>query len=134
MRTLALLLSILPTTIALAQEPPLADTAQPPADTAPPLPAQQQPPPAATEVPQKPINVAPQAKEAAPAYLPLAGYANGSFFLRDPHDWFVLFPKGRLQVDWYNFLNRGDVPAGVTPNTSHDPRPKDTNYLRSPAD
>jgi len=130
MRTLALLLSILPTTIALAQEPPPADTEPPPADTAPPLPAQQQPPPAATEVPQKPINVAPQAKEAAPAYLPLAGYANGSFFLRDPHDWFVLFPKGRLQVDWYNFLNRGDVPAGVTPNTSADPRPKDTIFVR----
>ena len=62
--------------------------------------------------------------------LPLAGYANGSFFLRDPHDWFVLFPKGRLQVDWYNFLNRGDAPAGAVPNTSADPRPKDTLFVR----
>lgn len=61
---------------------------------------------------------------------PLAGYANGSFFLRDPHDWFVLFPKGRLQVDWYNFLNRGDAPAGVVPNSSADPRPKDTIFVR----
>ena len=64
------------------------------------------------------------------ATAPLAGYANGSFFLRDPHDWFVLFPKGRLQVDWYNFLNRGDVPAGVTPNSSADLRPKDTLFVR----
>ena len=68
--------------------------------------------------------------EPPPAPAPLAGYANGSFFLRDPHDWFVLFPKGRLQVDWYNFLNRGDAPAGVTPNSSADPRPKDTLFVR----
>ena len=48
-----------------------------------------------------------------PAVEPLAGYANGAFFLRDPHDWFVLFPKGRLQVDWYNFPSRGNPPAGA---------------------
>src|SRR5579859_6789554 len=28
--------------------------------------------------------------------LPLAGYRNGSFYLKDPHDYFVLYPKGRL--------------------------------------
>jgi len=61
---------------------------------------------------------------------PLAGYNAGSFYLRDPHNWFVLFPKGRLQIDWYNFLNRGDPPAGVDPNSAKDPRPKDTLFVR----
>ena len=61
---------------------------------------------------------------------PLAGYANGSFYLKDPHDWFVLFPKGRLQIDGYGFLNRGDVPAGVSYNSSKDPRPKSSIFVR----
>jgi hypothetical protein len=60
---------------------------------------------------------------------PLAGYANGSFFLRDPHDWFVLFPKGRLQVDGYFFANRGDPPPSGS-NSSADARPKDTFFVR----
>lgn len=61
---------------------------------------------------------------------PLAGYANGNFYLRDPNDWFVLFPKGRMHIDWYNFLNRGDPPSGVEPNSSRDPRPRDTLFIR----
>jgi hypothetical protein len=61
---------------------------------------------------------------------PLAGYTNGSFFLRDPHNWFVLFPKGRLQVDWYNFPDRGALAAGVDSNGPKDPRPKDTLFVR----
>jgi hypothetical protein len=60
---------------------------------------------------------------------PLAGY-NGSFFLRDPHNWFVLYPKGRLQVDSYNFPGRGDPPPGVDPNTVGDPRPRGTIFVR----
>ncbi len=70
---------------------------------------------------------------AAPAAAdddPLAGYNAGSFYLRDPNDWFVIFPKGRLQIDWYNFLNRGDPPAGVDPNAAKDPRPRDTLFIR----
>ncbi|MDB4964991.1 MAG: hypothetical protein JWN44_680 [Myxococcales bacterium] len=78
----------------------------------------------------KPPNVVPQAREEPPRRLPLAGYANGSFFLRDPNDWFVLFPKGRLQIDWYNFLNRGATPEGVTSNSGQDTRPKDTLFIR----
>jgi hypothetical protein len=132
MRTAALITLLLSSTVALAQPapetqpapstPPPADAAPPPATTVvpPPPPAGDQPPPMA----------APAHAEAVPVFLPLAGYANGSFFLRDPHDWFVLFPKGRLQIDWYNFLNRGDVPAGVVPNSGADPRPKDTIFVR----
>jgi phosphate-selective porin OprO and OprP len=60
---------------------------------------------------------------------PLAGY-NGSFFLRDPNDWFVLFPKGRLQVDLYAFPDRGNVPSTTVSNASNDPRPKTTIFVR----
>jgi phosphate-selective porin len=61
---------------------------------------------------------------------PIAGYSNGSFFLRDPNDWFVLFPKGRLQIDGYFFPQRGDAPAGVENNAQSDPRPKSTVFVR----
>ncbi|MFT2568532.1 hypothetical protein ACMWP8_29165, partial [Escherichia coli] len=59
--------------------------------------------------------------------LPTAGY-QGSFFLRDHKDWFVLFPKGRLQVDSYFFLNRdgNGLKAGTVENSGADNRPKDT--------
>src|SRR6185369_6219057 len=60
----------------------------------------------------------------------IAGYTNSGFFIRDPKEWFVLMPKGRLHMDWYNFLNRGDVPSGVDPNSSKDPRPRNTIFLR----
>lgn len=85
---------------------------------------------AATALAQTAPTEAVPAAPPTPPMMPLAGYANGSFFLRDPHDWFVLFPKGRLQIDWYNFLNRGDAPAGVVPNSGADPRPKDTIFVR----
>src|SRR5437899_1188017 len=35
------------------------------------------------------------------ATAPLAGYSDRNFFFRDRHSWFVLVPKGRLNVDWY---------------------------------
>jgi hypothetical protein len=135
MRICAFLAFILSCSTALAQPAPTETSpaqpapetqAAPPAAPAPeaaPAPALAQPRP---ETP----NLAPQAVQPPPPLMPLAGYANGSFFLRDPHNWFVLFPKGRLQIDYYNFLNRGDVPAGVVPNTSADPRPKDTLFVR----
>lgn len=61
---------------------------------------------------------------------PIAGYSGGTFFLKDPNDWFVVFPKARVHIDWYNFLNRGDLPAGVENNSSSDPRPRNTIFLR----
>jgi hypothetical protein len=66
----------------------------------------------------------------SPIPEPLAGYSNGGFFIRDPRNWFVFFPRGRLQVDWYNFLNRGDLPPGVDNNGAKDTRPKDTLFVR----
>ncbi len=67
---------------------------------------------------------------AARAKEPLAGYSDGGFYLRDPSDWFVLFPRGRVQVDWVNFLNRGDPAAGVQANDTDDTRPKNTLFIR----
>ena len=63
---------------------------------------------------------------------PLAGYSEKSFFLRDRHSWFVLIPKGRINIDWYNFLNRPAPPAGVVPNSPADPRAalRDTVFIR----
>jgi hypothetical protein len=100
-----------------APVPPPAPSS--PSLVAPPAPQLLIPPPGAT-----PTTAAEMPK------IPLAGYANGSFFIRDPHDWFVIFPRGRLQVDWYNFPGRGDLPAGVDPNGAKDPRPKGTLFVR----
>jgi phosphate-selective porin len=61
---------------------------------------------------------------------PLAGYSEKNFFLRDRHSWFVLVPKGRLNVDYYNFLNRPDLPAGTVANSTADQRPRDTLFIR----
>lgn len=64
---------------------------------------------------------------------PLAGYSEKNFFLRDRHSWFVLMPKGRINVDSYNFLNRpSNPPAGIVSNSAADPRSslRDTIFLR----
>src|SRR5262245_59513774 len=56
---------------------------------------------------------------------PNAGYSDKNFFLKDPNDLFVLIPKGRVNVDWVNFLNRPDAASllpGVLPNGAADPR------------
>ncbi len=51
---------------------------------------------------------------------PIAGYSWKNFFLRDRHSWFVLVPKGRVNVDWYNFLNRPAAAPGIVPNSAAD--------------
>jgi hypothetical protein len=111
---------LLCSTVAFAQPAPTPTEPPPPAAA---TPAAPEAPPTATPAPAA-------AQPPAAPMLPLAGYANGSFFIRDPGDWFTLFPRGRLQVDWYNFLNRGDAPAGVVPNSSADTRPKNTLFVR----
>jgi hypothetical protein len=95
---------------------------KPPAPNASPVPVIALPPPAsAVPIVPPPAVVPPE---------PIGGYSNGGFYLRDPKDWFVVFPKGRLQVDWYNFPARGDKPAGADSNGPKDPRPKDTLFVR----
>ncbi len=113
MKTTALFLTMVFSSIALAQTSP---TYTPPGN--PPSPVETAPnnPP-----PNTPALIPPE---------PIAGYSNGGWYLKDPHDWFVMYPKGRLQIDWYNFLNRGNDPAGVISNSSKDSRPKDTLFVR----
>src|SRR4051812_930095 len=41
-----------------------------------------------------------------PAFVPLAGFNDG-FYLRDSHDNFRLYPRGRLNLDWYSSMGPG---------------------------
>ena len=77
-----------------------------------------------------PAPVAPEIA-AAPraASEPLAGFV-GKFFVRDPDDRFVLYIGGRIMVDSRMYVNPGELPSGVTANSSADPRPKNTVFLR----
>ncbi len=63
---------------------------------------------------------------------PLAGYSDRNFFLRDRHSWFVLVPKGRVQVDYFNFLSRPALPAGIVAGSAADPRVplRDTIFIK----
>jgi hypothetical protein len=114
---------------AFAQAP---ETPPPPeAPPAPEAPAAPVTPPPTVSTPPSSAPIVEPVHNGKPDLGPIAGY-NGSFFLRDPHDWFVLYPKGRLQIDWYNFLNRGDPPnpSVNAPNSAGDNRPKDTLFVR----
>lgn len=61
---------------------------------------------------------------------PLAGYSEKNVFVRDRKDNFVLVPKGRVNVDYYHYLNRGDLPAGATDNGPKDSRPKNSLFIK----
>lgn len=61
---------------------------------------------------------------------PLAGYTNNMPFIRSRDSNFVLIPSGRLNVDGYFFLNRGEPADGVTPDGNNDDRPRHTIFLR----
>lgn len=117
--------------VVVAQEappPPPAEVAPPPPPVAPPpLP----PPPPPVAPPPMVQWAPPPPPPPVVETVPLAGYSNGNFFIRDPHDWFVVYPKGRLAIDWVNFLNRGNLPPGsTTDNDAKDNRPKDTLFVR----
>ncbi|HEX4404848.1 MAG TPA: porin [Polyangia bacterium] len=105
----ALACTILGSRPAAAQDAP---PAMPPADpgAAPAAPPTDAPPPA------PPADAAPApapAPMAAPApspmpepavdHEPLAGFSNGTAFMRSPDNSFILFPNGRLQSDFYAF-------------------------------
>lgn len=46
---------------------------------------------------------------------PLAGYHNGLFYLRDPHDNFNLYVQGRSQVDFYSYAGSGVSNTSLKP-------------------
>lgn len=109
--------------------PPLPPPLPPPAapDTgAQPAGAAQVAPPEAPPPPPMPgtIEVAPPPPPPTPVFQatgdaapvldrqPLAGW-HGGFFLRDPNDYFRLYPKGRVHLDFHSFFGSGvsDVKA-----------------------
>jgi hypothetical protein len=45
-----------------------------------------------------------------PAPDPLAGFSDGTAFLRSPDNGFIIFPTGRLQVDTYLFTGKDKLP------------------------
>jgi len=67
------------------------------------------PPPPPPEAP--PAAVTPAAPAVPLAEQPLAGFSDGTAFLRSPDNAFILFPNGRLQVDGYAY--KTDIASGV---------------------
>ncbi|HVR02569.1 MAG TPA: porin, partial [Polyangia bacterium] len=69
-------------------------------------------PPPTIVVTPPPVVVAPP----PPPEEPLAGFSNGTAFLRSPDNGFVLFPNGRLQSDLY--LYKTGAPYALVPKNS----------------
>jgi phosphate-selective porin len=88
-------------TVASAQEAP---PPPPPAPVSPPPGAIPPPPPAVIVEPVPPPPPVPAPPPPISPSDPLAGWSNGTPFLRSPDNLFILFPSGRLQVDglFYN--------------------------------
>ena len=109
---------------AIAQAAPAAPGPAGPTVTVPPEPAAPRPtppePPPPPPIEATPVP-APPPPASAPVVLPggepLAGFTDGSAFLRSPDNTFVLFPNGRLQFDFYGFK-------------SDNPTPNDTFLIR----
>ncbi|HVY39792.1 MAG TPA: porin [Polyangia bacterium] len=80
----------------------------PPAVASPPAEVAPVGPPAAAPLPPPVVEAA--APAPVPAAEPLAGFSDGTAFLRSPENAFVLFPSGRVQVDTYVFHSANKVP------------------------
>jgi len=94
--------------------PPPEPAALPAAEPVPvvPTPPPPQPSPPPPEPPAPPPVAAPPAAETpAPASAePLAGFSDGTAFLRSPDNDFVLFPGGRLQTDFLHLRTKNKAP------------------------
>jgi hypothetical protein len=102
---------------AAAQDQPAVAPADPSAAPAPATPAEAAPAPAPMAplpAPMAPLP-APMASPAPAADNdPIAGFSNGTAFLRSPDNGFVLFPNGRLQTDGYFFKTDNNGPPKNT--------------------
>jgi phosphate-selective porin len=115
------LLMILPTVWLLSSgQPALAQQPAPPAASAPPPasapPALAPPPAEAPPLPNPPPPPPPPPPAPAPAAdlgEPLAGFSDGTAFLRSPDNEFIFFPNGRLQVDGYFFKSANATPKNT---------------------
>jgi Phosphate-selective porin O and P len=104
-------LALRPADAAALQDP--SPTVNPDADSTPPPP----PPPPVEAVPTPPpppVVLAPAPPPPPPPPVappePLAGFSDGTAFLRSPDNEFILFPNGRLQNDVYLFKSDNKVP------------------------
>jgi hypothetical protein len=107
-------LALICPSVALAQEPP--PPPPPPAEPAPPPPPAEPAPPPPEPLPPTPPEQpapppAPPAAEPATGGEPLAGFSDGTAFLRSPDGEFVLLPNGRLHIDGYAFAGNNTQPA-----------------------
>ncbi len=91
---------------ALADPNDVPPAPPPPGDapTAPPTPS---PPP--------PVPPKPDTSALADDGHPLAGWHNGYFYIRDPHDNFRLYPQGSAQVDAYTYAGPGLSETALKP-------------------
>ncbi|HSZ81483.1 MAG TPA: hypothetical protein VLA14_04330, partial [Polyangia bacterium] len=115
----ALACTILSARAAAAQTPD-PSMATPPADpgaapAAPPADATPAPAPAPAPMAPAPAP-APMAEAPAVDNEPLAGFSNGTAFLRSPDNGFILFPNGRLQSDFYAYKTA--APFALVPKNS----------------
>jgi hypothetical protein len=102
-------------------EPLPAETPPPPPQPPAPPPSEA-PPPASAAAPVAVPLTAPEPPAAPVSGEPLAGFSDGSAFLRAPDNSFILFPNGRLQVDSYFF--------GYSKDKNKDKIPNNTFLLR----
>jgi hypothetical protein len=87
--------------------PSAPESAPIPPETPPPAAALAPPVPTAAPVVQAPLSVA---SDAVSAPEPLAGFSDGSAYLRSPDNAFIVFPSARLQVDNYTFHSANKTP------------------------
>jgi Phosphate-selective porin O and P len=83
----------------------------PPIEVPPPAPAVEPPPPPAPPVELSPPAAVAEAPAIPPAAeQPLAGFSDGTAYLRSRDNEFILFPTGRLQIDTYLFQSKNKNP------------------------
>ena len=124
---------------AIAQAAPAAP-GRPPAPAAPaaPMPHAGSHPPALPPIEATPVP-APPPPASEPVVLPggepLAGFSDGTAFLRSPDNDFVLFPNGRLQIDGYFFKTDNTKPEQHLPAPARAPRARrvDRPWSSSPS-
>src|SRR4051794_10273675 len=105
---------VLPHTAAAQEPPPSTPPAEPAPPPAPPPPPAPAPPaePAPPPPPAEPMPAAsPAAAAPAPSNEPLAGFSDGTAFLRSADGEFVLLPNGRLHIDGYLYKSDDASPA-----------------------
>lgn len=91
---------------ALPPPPPASEPLRTDAPPPPPPPGSKAPAPEPPAAAPKAFPMEPEVAAPAPSGPPLAGWHDG-FFLRDSNDYFRLYPKGRLHLDFHSFFGPG---------------------------